>query len=103
MGSSRRLLSGLVAGLPHVDLFLHDSMHTTRNVRFELDVIWPALAPGGAALIDDVERNRAFGVFTRAHPEAAAVVFSADDGRALFGCLLKPRATAVPSRSTSTS
>jgi predicted O-methyltransferase YrrM len=97
-GSSRRLLPGLVAGLPDVDLFVHDSMHTTRNVRFELDVIWPALAPGGAAVIDDVERNRAFAAFTRAHLDARAVLFSADDGRALFGCLLKQRAGEAPAR-----
>jgi hypothetical protein len=91
-GSSRRLLGALVAGLPCVGLFVHDSMHTTRNVGFELGVIWPALAQGGGAIIDDVEKNRAFGAFTRAHPEARAVVFSADDRRALFGCLIKPRA-----------
>jgi predicted O-methyltransferase YrrM len=95
-GSSRRMLPGLVAGLPHVDMFVHDSMHTTRNVRFELDAVWSALAPGGAAVIDDVERNRAFATFTAAHPEARAVLFSADDGRAMFGCLLRPRVGASP-------
>jgi hypothetical protein len=90
-GSSRRLLSGLVAGLPGIELFVHDSMHTTRNVRFELDVVWPALVPGGVAVVDDVERSRGFAAFTRAHPDAPAVVLTADDGRALFGCVMKPR------------
>jgi predicted O-methyltransferase YrrM len=87
-GSSRRCLPALVTGLPGIDLFLHDSMHTARNVRFELDQVWPALR-GGAALVDDVERNVAFGRFTRAHPEADALLCPADDGRALFGCLLR--------------
>ena len=45
-GSSRRSLPGLVAGLGHVDLFVHDSMHTGRNLRFELEQVWPALRPG---------------------------------------------------------
>jgi predicted O-methyltransferase YrrM len=91
-GSSRRMLPGLVAGLAPapVDLFLHDSMHTTRNVGFELAQVWPALAPGGVVLADDIESNRAFGTFARQHPEAEALVFEADDGRALFGCLRKP-------------
>jgi hypothetical protein len=89
-GSSRRCLPALVAGLPRVDLFLHDSMHTARNVRFELDQVWGVLR-GGAALVDDVERNVAFGRFTRAHPEAGALVCPADDGRALFGCLVRDR------------
>ena len=89
-GSSRRLLPGLIGGLRRFDLFVHDSMHTTRNVTFELEATWPALAPGGAALIDDVERNRGFAAFTKAHPGAPAVLFSADDGTALFGCVVKP-------------
>jgi hypothetical protein len=89
-GSSRRLQPALVGGLPRISLFVHDSMHTTRNLSFELNTVWPALAPGGAALIDDVERNRGFTTFTSAHPQAAAVLFCADDGIALFGCLIKP-------------
>jgi hypothetical protein len=91
-GSSRRLLPGLVAGLGGIDLFVHDSMHTTRNVRFELDTVWPVLAPGGVAVVDDVERGRGFAAFTRAHPEAPAVVLYADDRRAMFGCVMKPGA-----------
>ncbi len=93
-GSSRRCLPPLVAGLPRIDLFLHDSMHTARNVRFELEQVWGALH-GGVALVDDVERNVAFGRFTRAHPEAGALVCPADDGRALFGCLVRDRGPVI--------
>jgi predicted O-methyltransferase YrrM len=89
-GSSRRLLRGLVAGLGRVDLFVHDSMHTTRNVGFELSTVWPALAPGSIAVVDDVERNRAFASFIGKHPEADALLLAADDRRSLFGCLRKP-------------
>jgi Methyltransferase domain len=88
-GSSRRLLPGLVRELTHVDLFVHDSMHTGRNVSFELDRIWPALADGGAALVDDVQQNAAFGRFVRSHPDATSFLHRADDGGALFGILLK--------------
>jgi methyltransferase family protein len=91
-GSSRRCLPSLVGGLDRIDLFVHDSMHTARNVRFELDQVWGGLR-GGAALVDDVERNAAFGRFSRAHPEAEALVCRADDGRALFGCLLRDGGT----------
>jgi Methyltransferase domain len=89
-GSSRRLLGGLVAGLGRIELFVHDSMHTTRNVLFELECVWPALAPGGAALIDDVERNAGTGRFLQAHPETAAVISTSGDAVALIGCLVKP-------------
>jgi predicted O-methyltransferase YrrM len=90
-GSSRRRLPRLLARIGQVDLFLHDSMHTTRNVRFELDHVWPVLARGGAVLIDDVEKNAATGQFVRAHPEAPCVISPAADGEAMIGCLVKPR------------
>ena len=70
-GSSRRLLPSLVADVGQIDLFLHDSMHTTRNLEFELSQVWPALSPGGAALIDDVDKNVATGRFLQAHPDHA--------------------------------
>ena len=89
-GSSRRLLPGLVAGLGQIDLFLHDSMHTARNLGFEFKHVWPALAPGGAALIDDVEKNVATARFLEAHPTTPAVFSWADDDKVLIGCLIKP-------------
>ena len=89
-GSSRRRLPGLVAELGQIDLFLHDSMHTDRNLRFELNHAWPALAPDGAALIDDVEKNVATGEFLQAHPETRSVVSPSDDGEVLIGFVVKP-------------
>ena len=65
-------------------------MHTTRNVRFELEQVWPALTPGGAMLIDDVEKNVATGQFRQAHPETLAVICTSEDGEVLIGCLVKP-------------
>jgi predicted O-methyltransferase YrrM len=88
-GSSRRRLPQLVRQLSRVELFVHDSMHTTRNLRFELDRIWPALAPGGAALVDDVEKNRGTADFLGSHPDADGIVCRAEDGRALIGVLIK--------------
>jgi hypothetical protein len=91
-GTSRRFLPGLLEGLAQldipVDLFIHDSLHTGHNVRFELDSVWPRLSVDGAVLVDDVEQNAAFGSFTREHPSARALVCDAADGRSQFGCLL---------------
>ena len=70
-GTSRRRLPELVRGLQRVDLFIHDSLHTARNTCFELDTVWPALPPGGAAVVDDIDRNLGFSRFTeRVTPEA---------------------------------
>jgi predicted O-methyltransferase YrrM len=90
VGSSRRMLAGLVDGLPRVDLFVHDSMHTTRNVRFELDRVWPVLRSGGAVLVDDVEKNRATAEFLSEHPFAPSLICRAEDASALIGVVIKP-------------
>jgi predicted O-methyltransferase YrrM len=90
VGSSRRMLAGVLRGLPRVDIFVHDSMHTTRNVRFELDRVWPILRPGGVMLLDDVERNHATADFLRKHAGVANVIGAAEDGQALIGLVIKP-------------
>jgi predicted O-methyltransferase YrrM len=90
-GSSRHVLPKLLDDLGSVQLFVHDSMHTTRNVTFELEHVWPALSAGAVALVDDVDRNDAFARFIRARPEVGAIVCAADDGRALVGAAVKPR------------
>jgi methyltransferase family protein len=79
-GSSRRVFPSLLQRLDRVDLFVHDSMHTGRNVSFELEAIWPALNGGGAALVDDIERNAAFG-HRAGTPGGHLVIQRADDGK----------------------
>lgn len=87
-GTSRSRLPGLLRELGEIDLFVHDSSHTTRNVRFELEQAWGALRRG-AVIADDIERNTAFGPFTRSRPDATAFVAAADDSGAQLGIVLK--------------
>jgi hypothetical protein len=87
-GTSRRRLPRLLAELGEIDLFVHDSSHTTRNLRFELERAWSAMRRG-AIVADDIERNEAFGQFTSARPEVPAFIAAADDSGAQFGILLK--------------
>jgi len=67
-GSSASVLPRLLPEISTVDLFVHDSLHTHRNMRREFDTIWPHLRNGGLLLADDVERNRAFGELQRKEP-----------------------------------
>lgn len=90
-GTSRRRLPRLLDALGTIDLFVHDSLHTSRNLRFELERAWSALRGGGAIVADDVERNPAFFEFGRTVAGAVALVAAADDGHAEIGILLKPR------------
>jgi Methyltransferase domain len=87
-GTSRRRLPALLAELGHIDLFVHDSSHTARNLRFELNRAWGALGKG-AVVADDIERNDAFGKFTRARTQAPSFVATADDSGAQFAIVLR--------------
>jgi Methyltransferase domain len=58
-GTSERELPRIVRGRT-VDVFVHDSLHTLRNMRREFDVVWSQLQTGGVIVSDDVEGNAAF-------------------------------------------
>jgi hypothetical protein len=89
-GSSRRRLPSLVTKLEVIDVFIHDSMHTTRNLFFELETVWPAIRAGGLILVDDVNLNRGFEVFTGGRGRnLRALVGISDDGERLLGLIQK--------------
>jgi hypothetical protein len=79
-GSSRRRLPGLLAELGRIDLFVHDSRHSQRNVLFELNHAWGALGPGGVAVVDDVDLNCGFHAFRDLHPQSPAVICHGEPG-----------------------
>jgi Methyltransferase domain len=100
-GSSRRRLPALLARLGSIDLFIHDSLHSERNVRFELDRAWAALRPGGAIVVDDIDANGGFRSFTSTFSGQSAFVCEAEplhpdlrrfNKRGLFGVILKASA-----------
>jgi hypothetical protein len=84
-GSSRRRLPRLLADLDEIGLFVHDSIHTGRNLRFELDLALSALEAGGAVVSDDVHMNAAF----QAYAGRGTLVCPSDDGAGLFGIIVK--------------
>jgi hypothetical protein len=88
-GSSRRRLPPLLERLGHVDLFVHDSSHTTRNVLFELECVWDVLVDGGVILVDDIGHNRGLGLFTGHTENLWSEVGRSDDGEGLVGLIVK--------------
>ncbi|MDQ3864439.1 MAG: class I SAM-dependent methyltransferase [Actinomycetota bacterium] len=95
-GSSAKVLPRLLEEIPTVDLFVHDSLHTHRNMRSEFDTVWPRLRIGGLLIADDVERNRAFGDLRQKDPTLWRVVKDREEsplhGRAapvVFGIAMK--------------
>jgi predicted O-methyltransferase YrrM len=88
LGSSRRRLRGLLDQVGHVDVFLHDSFHTARNLLFEWESAFRRLRRPGALLADDVHRNIALAEFTQAHSTVEPIVCRHDDGVGLFAVLI---------------
>jgi Methyltransferase domain len=97
-GTSRRRLPALLARLGQVDLFIHDSMHSNRNVLFELESAWGHLRPGGVLVVDDIDSNQAFDSFTKRHPDHRSFICTAEplgpdmrrfNQKGLFGIICK--------------
>jgi Methyltransferase domain len=87
-GTSRRRLPKLLNEIGPVDLFVHDSSHTERNILFELQQAWPAIRRG-AVVADDVHQSRGFARFAATLPPGTTFVVDADDATAQFGVALK--------------
>jgi hypothetical protein len=88
-GTSRDRLPGVLDDLGEIEVFVHDSLHTGRNTRFELDRAWPRLRTGGAAVVDDIDHSLAFRDFVaRAHP-ASWIAARHVTGPGLWGAAIK--------------
>ena len=59
-GRSVDLLPDLARALRQIDFFLHDSLHTYRNMSQEFETVTPFLAPQAIVVADDVQGNSAF-------------------------------------------
>jgi predicted O-methyltransferase YrrM len=94
-GSSRRKLPSLLERLGSIDLFVHDSLHSERNVRFELEHAWPFVRAGGAVVVDDVHLNAGFAEWSRRAADAESIICRSDDGSALFAIAVKKGLAAV--------
>jgi hypothetical protein len=97
-GPSRLRLPKLLSQLGQINLFIHDSLHSERNVRFELDRAWASLRPGGAIVVDDVDANWGFRSFTETFSGHQSVICEAEplrpdlrrfNQKGLFGIILK--------------
>jgi hypothetical protein len=89
LGPAKRLLPEILDRVRTADLFVHDSLHTYRHMRWELETAISALRPGGIAVSDDIGQNRAFEELL-ARPEVeAGFVLRQIEKPALCGALRK--------------
>ena len=59
-GRSLKILPGLLSKLKKIDIFMHDSRHTYKNMSSEFQLVAPYLAEKSILMSDDVNRNVAF-------------------------------------------
>jgi len=88
-GSSRQRLPELVAEVGHVEMFIHDSLHTARNTLFELEQAASAMPVGGVMLADDISSHEGFSAFARRHPGYRTIVCPSMDRLGMFGIAVK--------------
>ncbi len=108
-GSSRRRLPKLLSELGQIDLFIHDSLHSERNVVFELEHAWAALRPGGAIVVDDVDVNWGLHSFTPSFSGHPSMICEAEplqpdlrrfNHKGLFGIILKNAGSSLVSHAS---
>ena len=90
LGPSQRELPKILAAGP-VGVFVHDSLHTYRNMVREFLTVWPQLAPGGVLVSDDVEGNNAFKELLLERPQYWEVIKKEGKTDSLFGVAIKGR------------
>jgi Methyltransferase domain len=60
LADSKDVLPKLFTQLGAVDIFIHDSLHTYEHMKFEINLSYPRIKPGGLLLVDDENFNTAF-------------------------------------------
>jgi predicted O-methyltransferase YrrM len=86
-GPSKRELPNVVRS-QNIDVFVHDSLHTYRNMRSEFQFAWPRLRAGGVLVSDDVEGNRAFSELREREHSYWQVVRQVEKPDSFFGLVI---------------
>ena len=77
-GASTAMLPAALSKSGPIDVFLHDSEHTTKTMYEELRLGWNALRPGGLLICDNFDMSPAMADLA-AHKRCPFVVFSPCD------------------------
>jgi hypothetical protein len=88
-GASRQRLPRLVGEVGHIEMFIHDSLHTARNTAFEMEQAARGMQAGGVMVVDDIKMHRGFAVFAARHPEWRTIVCRHADEIGMFGIAIK--------------
>jgi hypothetical protein len=108
-GSSRRRLPALLATVGRIDLFIHDSRHTERNLLFELERARPAVREGGFLAVDDADLNCGLHRYRATHVDDEVLICPAEpleqdpgrqNDRGVFALIAKTAASPAAQRAS---
>ncbi len=86
IGPSRRIMPALLERVGKVQFFIHDSLHTRKNILYELDAVTPYLDRPAVVIVDDAEGNTAFSEWLAiTKPDLGITVREAHKDYALLG------------------
>ena len=84
-GASKQRLPELTAEVGHVELFIHDSLHTAENTLFEMEQAASVMAPGGVMLVDDIDSHLGFATFAERYPGYQTIICPEATREGMFG------------------
>ncbi len=84
-GTSHQQLPPLAAEVGHVEMFIHDSLHTAKNAAFEMEQAASIMSPGGVMLVDDIGSHDSFPSFARRHPRYQTIICPSEDHVGIYG------------------
>ena len=86
----------LTAQVGQVNLFIHDSLHTGKNVLFEMEQVASVMPSGAVMVVDDIGSHNGFPTFAAKHPDFRTMACASADGLGVFGIAVKGGYRAVP-------
>ena len=89
IGTSEQLLDEIINTHSSIDIFLHDSLHTYKNMSFEFQKSWPFINEGGFLLSDDVKSNNAFSDFYKSIKNEPIIMIQEENPSSYLGILKK--------------
>jgi predicted O-methyltransferase YrrM len=89
IGTSEKLLDDIFKKFSSIDIFLHDSLHTYKNMSFEFEKAWPFINEGGFLLSDDVISNNAFSDFYKLIKKQPVIMIQKKNPLSYLGILKK--------------
>ena len=89
IGTSEELLEKTLTNLSPIDIFLHDSLHTYKNMYYEFEKSWPFIRKDGFLLSDDISSNNAFRDFYKSVKKQPIIMSQNQNSNSYLGIIKK--------------